>query len=253
MKRSLSIFILINSILITISTLAEDTQTQQKWAYRKIGDFAGYKAGIIINPGEVREYGYIKYDILNLSPQEKLDVKENMPNWRGEKYSVGVYNWMDTGFVFTYEFYSDIGVKIDLNEYDPKNKRNLKLENKYLKLKEIEPLTSRALVKAFAAGDINADGEPDFVIAYQDTVETKPREQDKDLNDYHRLIFEQDDSVKYTKKFQYDFSYGNLAIGKIEIKDVTMDDIPEVILWTLGYGGSGYGVGAEIFSRIKEK
>ena len=129
--------------------------------------------------------------------------------------------------------------------------RNLKLPDKYLKNKTISSELHSSLVKSYAVGDLNSDSNQDFVIVYQDISGEKVRWTYAKKENYHLVVFQNKGSGKYVKQFSYDFPTPMIYIGKVEIQEVTGDNLPEIILWTVGAGGSGYTEEVEIFSRVK--
>lgn len=260
MLQCLLLFFLLNSVIYGCSYGIENSP-QNKSSYILLSGwaFSGYKAGVIIKPGVIKEYTLLtdKMDYHNLTPLDKAFVEKHMPDWRGEDYEVQVLKWIDTAFVFAgYYYTNDIdGAEVDENDYDTSGTRDLKLPDRYLRVVEISTLFKRAMVKGYAEGDLNLDGKQDLVLVYGDSTAFTRRHilEDDPKTDYHLAIFEKQDKNKYEQKLQYDFTSKSTEVGKVEIKDVNKDRIPEVILWSRGYGASGWMVSANIFSRIKEK
>ncbi|HKZ22554.1 MAG TPA: hypothetical protein VJ165_05055, partial [candidate division Zixibacteria bacterium] len=242
-------FFLIYSILFFgVFHMAESVVTKEQ-LYRKIGEFEGLEAGVRVEVCKISVYEQIGPNIT----EDEQFVKLYMPDWQGEKYKVKVFKWVDTSFVFEGRYYTnnDTGVGLEYGEYDTSGTRDLKLPDKYSNSTEISNLLKGSMVKAFAEGDLNSDGRLDLVLVYGDsTASTKRYILDEDpKSDYHLVIFEKADKNKYVKRFTHDVFSKLTLVGKVEIRDVNNDRIPDVILWTFWFGGSASGETAEFFSR----
>lgn len=249
------ISVILSLNLVLFSPILQDSDNgSHKGSYREIRKFSGFKAEIVVQPQKI-----IVYD--KIDEREKEYLLEDMPNWKGEDYSVKEYEWIDTGFVSVNNYYTNDAAeaKVDAYWYKTSGSRNLKLDKKYLKVREISSLLENSAVKVYAEGDLNSDGEQDLVLVYQDTIgielqgKLPPWLSDATVAAYHLVIFEKQKTGKYVEKFSYDFPSTDILVGETKIMDVNLDNLQDVILWILGYGGSGYSVTAQIFSRVKDQ
>lgn len=257
MWKYLAIFILSNAIALGEIDTTTKKETKQKSSYRLLREFSGYKTGVDIKPGEIKTYAVIdKMDYNNLSDWDKKFVEKYMPDWKGERYRCALYKWSDTGFVFIDRYYTNsVGeAEVNYEEYDEDGKRNLPLPEKYLKIEEIKSLIDKSMIKSYAESDLNLDGDTDFVIVYHDTTGLQQRGHYNFEDDCHLVIFEREGNFKYIRRFEFNFPsyHWQVPIGKVEIKDVNKDNLPEVILWEWSKGASGWSIIAIIFTRIKD-
>ncbi|OGC74929.1 MAG: hypothetical protein A2145_03925 [candidate division Zixibacteria bacterium RBG_16_40_9] len=235
-------------------TGANENGNKAKYTYQKIWQTRSNTVGlVVVLPGEIRGYDPIKLDINNLTPADSEFIRYNTPGWKGEKYKVIVYKWDGNLFTSDTIYYSDTISKggTDWEDYN-NGDRNLKLPDRYLKNKDISSELRISLVKSYTEEDLDSDGKTDFVMVYQDTTGKKDRWTYAKKENYHLVVFENKGNGKYAKKFSYDFPTPMIYIGKVDTQEVTGDNLPEIILWTVGAGGSGYSEKVEIFSRVKE-
>lgn len=244
-------------ILIGLSSeLKCENEEKSEYTYQKIREFKKHsddKTWPIVKPGEIRTYELLELDTNKLTSADSQYIEKYMPGWNGEKYRVVIYKWADKYFQWDTIFYADtIGEGgIEMEDYD-KEDRNLKLPDNYLKNKEMSSELHTSLVKSYAEGDLNSDSKTDFVMVYEDTSGKKAWWKNGKKDYYRFVVFENKGEGDFVKEFSYDFGTLLTYIGKLEIIEVTGDNLPEIILWTVGAGGSGYTEKLEIFSRVKK-
>ncbi|OGC86599.1 MAG: hypothetical protein A2V73_07180 [candidate division Zixibacteria bacterium RBG_19FT_COMBO_42_43] len=220
----------------------------------KIASFEAWRGEISVgNNGLVRVISDMGTDYMR-SREDTLATKIRDPGWKGEYYSYEDYKWNGSEYKEIYNGYTDnvSSVTLSGDTIDPRNGVNFDV----LDLRISPGLSSDLLsqldkIKYFERADVDCDGKEEKILVFTEKADRKA------YPDYQPIILLVYELVDNKAVIEYDFRIADGAKGgPLEIRDVTQDSCPEIILHIVWVGGSGYTDEVLIFGvreQIKKK
>jgi len=222
--------------------------------FEKIASFEAWRGEISVgNDGLVRIINDMGTHYMR-NRKDTLEAEKRNPGWKGEYYSYEDYKWNGSEYKKIYKGFTDnVGsVTLSGDTIDPRNGVNFDaLDLRISPGLSKELLSQLDKIKYFEQADVDCDGKDEKILVYTEKADRKV------YPDYQPVILLVYELVDNKSVIEYDFRIADGARGgPLEIRDVTQDSCPEIILHIVWVGGSGYTDEVLIFGvrkQIKKK
>jgi len=206
---------------------------QSSGTYKLFADFSANRGEIVLQNDSV----FIYSALTDMDGVYNSNLMSDNASGVSNIHHLSVYHWEETRFV---------PIREDTVSFQPMATEAIDRDNSVdLSIRDvaaqraIAEIRDEILIKHQETADLNGDGVPEYLLVYS-------RARTGEFGYFYGIIILEQSRNRYTIAYQYISDFQSY-VGDLVLRDLTGDTQPEIILYELDFGASGYTAYAQVF------